>query len=159
VEAVKAAYDCVGVHGSIVLAPVRTAAHQGADMLRPLETAVGLALPIFQLTFFHWSWSVRLCGGPCLQPTRTWTNPCRLQVMDVLHVRWRNTPWWHLRQWRIKPTEKNEGRVVIRLVYTSWSNPRFHATCNPRQKTLREQIRNATQDTWPNVQKGELTAA
>jgi len=71
VEAVKAAYDCVGVHGRIVLAPVRTAAHQGADMLRTLETAVGLALPIFQLTFFHWSWSVRLCGGPCLQPTRT----------------------------------------------------------------------------------------
>jgi len=45
VDAVKTASDGAGVHGSVVLAPVRAAFRQGVDMLRPLGTAVGIALP------------------------------------------------------------------------------------------------------------------
>lgn len=45
VAAVKAASDGIGVHGSVILAPVGAAFRQGVDMLRPLGTAVGIALP------------------------------------------------------------------------------------------------------------------
>jgi len=45
VAAVKAECDGVGAHGSVILAPVTAAFRQGVDMLRPMGTAVGIALP------------------------------------------------------------------------------------------------------------------
>lgn len=45
VDAVKAACDGVGAHGSVILAPVPAAFRQGVDMLRPMGTAVGISLP------------------------------------------------------------------------------------------------------------------
>ncbi|CAE8707302.1 unnamed protein product [Polarella glacialis] len=45
VEAVKAACDGVGPHGSIILAPKPEAFRQGLDMLRPMGFAVGVSLP------------------------------------------------------------------------------------------------------------------
>jgi len=45
VEAVKAACDGVGAHGSLILAPRPESFRQGVDMLRPMGTAVGIALP------------------------------------------------------------------------------------------------------------------
>nr|ACI12882.1 NAD-dependent alcohol dehydrogenase [Euglena gracilis] len=45
VAAVKKACDGEGSHGSVVLAPALPAFRQGLDMLRPVGTCVGIALP------------------------------------------------------------------------------------------------------------------
>lgn len=45
VAAVKEACGGEGAHGSLILAPVLAAFRQGLDMVRPLGTAVGIALP------------------------------------------------------------------------------------------------------------------
>lgn len=56
VAAAKVACDGVGAHGSVCLAPAKPAFKQAVDMLRPLGTMVGIALPPgeFSVDIFHW---------------------------------------------------------------------------------------------------------
>lgn len=56
VAAVQAACDGVGAHGSMCLAPAQAAFRQAVDMLRPLGTMVGIALPPgeFSIDIFTW---------------------------------------------------------------------------------------------------------
>jgi propanol-preferring alcohol dehydrogenase len=77
VNAVKNACDGVGAHGSLCLAPAIAAFRQSVDMLRPLGTMVGIALPPgeFPIDIFSWILERKTVRGSIVG-TRQDLNEC-----------------------------------------------------------------------------------